>query len=273
MSKKFGWIKCIIWFFLGIKFVFSQDFRINNARSLGVAGAHHGFLDVWTVYHQPAYLAFLPVKSIGVNYTNFYLLPEFSTLSLAGALPFLKQHAVGLGYNFEGYSKHQQHHFVFGYGLQLSPQWALGLQPSYRFFQFADKEFGAQHGFDLSVSSKVFVLPVLSLSVVIREFYQTNFVTHVFPAIFEVGLAYQILNNLLWNLQIEKGLETEFSCKTGLEYVIGEKIFLRLGAGYQPILFGLGVGTVWKKIFHLEVATAYHWHLGFIPSISWVVDL
>jgi hypothetical protein len=254
--------------------IFLQEYQVQSTRSLGMAGAHQGQLDVWNVYQQPAYLAFQQTASLAINYSNLFLLQEFSTTAIAFAAPFLKIHAAGLGYSFYGYGKYQHHQVVGAYSLRLTPQWSVGIQPIYQYFRFSQGEFGSMQRFNLSASSKIFILPQLAISLQLHDFYQTNFTTlHQIPLIFEMAVAYHFNPKLHWTIAADKGLQSLFSARTGLEYSPIELLFLRLGASYQPILFALGVGIKWKQSIYLDVATAYHLNLGFVPSISFRMDI
>ena len=252
---------------------FTQVNTTYSTRSWGMANANFGQRDVWNVYQQAAYLAFEASPAVGVNYTNLFLLSEFSTTALAAVMPFWGRNAVGLGYSFQGYSLYQEHLLVGAYAFRVTPNWSVGFAPTYRYFRFAAAEFGNVQRFNLDLSSKVFLLEQLSLTLQMRDVYQTNFVdVHELPIIFEMGLAYTISKQVQWTLQASKGLTAPFSAQTGLEYLPVDRLFLRLGMSYEPILFALGVGTFWRESMYLDVAMAYHLVLGFVPSLSFRVD-
>jgi hypothetical protein len=67
--------------------------------------------------------------------------------------------------------------------------------------------------------------------------------------------------------ELENDFDDHFILKTGIEYTILEKLFLRAGVSGKPYQLSAGIGFQVKKLT-LDLATTYSQYLGNSPSVS-----
>ena len=67
--------------------------------------------------------------------------------------------------------------------------------------------------------------------------------------------------------EVEKDLINPLSFKGGVEYLLGEVLYLRAGISTAPVQTTFGIGLKFNTL-NLDIASAYHQLLGFTPGIS-----
>ena len=255
-----------------LSFTLSAQEITQGASSWSVAGASMGFADVWSLYNQPAQMAFLQKMSVGISYTNLFLSKEISKTAFAFAYPY-KIHAFGVGYAFSGYSLYQNHQTSLAYALRLHPTTALAIKLNYEAFRFGEAYYGSTNVFFMDIALRAQPIAPLGISVHIYKPYQTKIEQKdSYPILFRLGLDYKVGKSLLCILQAEKNLYQPLAIKTGLAWQVVPIVSLRLGAGYNPTLFSTGL-SVFAKYLHIDIASAWHWQLGIIPAVALRVDM
>jgi len=68
-------------------------------------------------------------------------------------------------------------------------------------------------------------------------------------------------------MELQKDLLYPLNIKTGLEFDLMKKLFIRTGISAKPYQLSAGIGLVMKKM-NIDMAVAYNQYLGNSPSVS-----
>lgn len=87
------------------------------------------------------------------------------------------------------------------------------------------------------------------------------------PAVFNFGVSYWLLDDLLAVGEVEKNLYQRATLRFGLEYSVQEMYFFRVGINTQPAIYTFGIGAKFKD-FGVDLAAQFHSALGLTPQLS-----
>jgi hypothetical protein len=82
-----------------------------------------------------------------------------------------------------------------------------------------------------------------------------------------LGLAYELSTGILLSADCEKITNRPMRFKTGLEYNVRERLYLRVGMISRPFQFSFGFGFNTGR-FRADLSSSYHRFLGFSPQLS-----
>jgi hypothetical protein len=234
-----------------------------------LAGASVVLSDSWSVFGNQAGLADVDRLEIGGSYLNQFLVNELSTR--AGFLAFPVQSsvfAVSL-YQF-GQSPFRQEKFGLAYARRLSKQFSIGLQFNYnRILFFEENRMVGSSGLELGIQyiiNKQLVLgghlinPYRSKIKISTGYFQ-------YESLVNVGALYHFSESFSMVSELENGFNRHLIVRTGMEYNIRDRIFLRGGVSGKPYQLSAGFGFQVEKLT-VDLATSYHQYLGSSPSVS-----
>jgi hypothetical protein len=249
--------------------MFSQS--VNNkisAREIGLAGASVSFSDIWSQYSNQAGLAYLENMAVGLSYQNAFFVKELATNSVAFALP-TKTGTFGLNYYYFGYTKYNESKIALAYAKSLGKKISVGIQLDY-FITYIEGEFGT-----VGVpAGEIGILtnPIENLYIGAHVFnvwnarFNSTAETYL-PIIFKLGASYKLYQKALLSVEFEKDMDYSVIIKTGVEFEILKKVFLRAGVSTEPTTFSFGLGYALNS-FKLDIAFSKHEVLDYSPSIS-----
>jgi hypothetical protein len=88
-----------------------------------------------------------------------------------------------------------------------------------------------------------------------------------YPSRITAGAFYRLSDLFSLTSELENDFGDHFVLKSGIEYTILEKLFVRAGVAGKPYQLSGGIGFVVKKLT-LDLATTYNQYLGNSPSVS-----
>jgi hypothetical protein len=88
-----------------------------------------------------------------------------------------------------------------------------------------------------------------------------------YPSRIKIGTFYRLSDLFSLTSELENDFDDHFILKTGIEYTIIEKLFLRTGVSGKPYQLSAGIGFQMKKLT-LDLASTYNPYLGNSPSVS-----
>src|SRR5690606_17914133 len=86
-----------------------------------------------------------------------------------------------------------------------------------------------------------------------------------FSTFMRLGLNYKISQKVLILLETEKEIESKIRIKTGLEYELVNRFFIRAGGASNPIELTFGFGYQFKNGLKMDLGSAWQQHLGWSP--------
>ena len=88
-----------------------------------------------------------------------------------------------------------------------------------------------------------------------------------YPSRIKVGTFYRLSDIFCLTSELENDFGDHFVLKSGIEYSILEKLFVRAGVAGKPYQLSGGIGFQVKKLT-FDLATTYNQYLGNSPSVS-----
>lgn len=225
--------------------------------------------DVWGAQHNQANLAFLQQYSAGVYYENKFNLKETALKSFAGAVPLGKAGSFGLTATQFGYTNYTESKYGLAYARKLAEHFSAGLQLNYNSTRLGDI-YGRKQSFTAEFGIRARLIEPLTLGAQVYNVSRTqlhDYANEYIPTILRIGLEYRFSKAVFMLAETETTIQHKTNIKTGVEYNLKDKVFLRAGINTYPFMATFGAGYK-QKILHIDIAAAYHQVLGFSPNVS-----
>src|SRR3989304_5286121 len=91
------------------------------------------------------------------------------------------------------------------------------------------------------------------------------------PMVFNTGFSYEVMEELTFNLAVEKDIRYNYSLRGGIEYNLLEYISLRSGFSNEPSRYSAGIGINYSY-FSLDYAFFTHMDLGLTHQAGLVIS-
>ena len=247
----------------------AQEVFIPASRSQSLGGISVCLTDSWSVFGNQAGIAEIDKPIISGTFQNHYLIKELSARAGSFILPVLSNIFSISIYQF-GKTTFRHEKLGLSYARRLSPKLNFGLQFNYYRFLLAEENqtlgsYGFELGFQYQLSQMVLV------GIHTLNPYKTSIETYMgkydYPSNINMGAFIEISKSFGIFTEVEKSFSYPVNVKTGIEYCILNKLYLRSGISGKPILLSAGMGFEVSKI-KIDLAVAYHQQLGNSPSAS-----
>ena len=194
-----------------------------------------------------------------------FFLNELQVLHAGIALP-VSSGVFGLSLEYFGFDQYNEQKVGLCYARRLSEKISLSGQVDYLNTRIAEYGNKGSLTFELGIQSTL--LKNLTLAAHVYSPIQVTVnEDYVIPSIYRFGLAYQPSGKVIITTEVEKDIDYPATFRGGLEYLAAEGFYLRMGAGSNPTLVSFGLGYK-KGQLKIDVASAYHLDLGFMPTFS-----
>jgi hypothetical protein len=240
-----------------------------GARFMGMGTACAGLQDPWAILNNQAGLSELTGTSIGLSVHNHYLLEDLNHAVALLAIPINKVGVIGLKFSDMGFSVYRENNLGLAYARGFGNNISIGLCLNYSHASFGREYVNHDYlGFDLGVIYK----PLTDLSIAMHtsnpfSLQLSQGSNERLISCIVIGLAYRINKIILLCFDCEKVISLKPSFKTGLEYCIKDKFYLRTGMQSSPFQFAFGMGYHLGRL-KIDIASTYHHYLGFSPTLS-----
>ena len=242
---------------------YSNIAQINpGARQISIANADVALAnDVFTLFNNPAGLAQINWKEVGVYYSPApFGLTELANGYVAYQQPF-PFGSLGIGGMTYGYELYRESKIILGYSYNYDNILFLGAAVNYQTYSI--QNYGSTGVFYLNLGGLVYILENL------RWGFSTSNVNRAtvadqddqIPVEFSTGFSFDIIQNFSLNLSLEKDVRYDLSLAFGVDYDIIEYLSLRIGATDNPSKFTAGIGINYS-ILGLDYAFFTHPDLG-----------
>lgn len=252
---------CKIFFLLTLIFLLTANVlkaqsvsALMGARSTGLAYASTTLKDEWAIQNNIGGVANIDLVNIGFAASIHPSLEGSNRLAATSSFP-TSLGAISLGVFRFGDNIYNEQIISIGYGHKLGLA-SLGLKANY--VQYRAEGFGRQTALTLGFGGIADITPLLSIGAYVTNINQPRLGsgdTRV-PTKLTAGLGFRPIKKVLILTEIEKDLELNPKWKTGIEYLIYQKLAVRTGFNLNPstTFFGLGVES-WKV--KLDFATTF----------------
>lgn len=222
----------------------------------------------WSVFHNQAGLAFCNQMQIGFHFENAYFIKELSLKSTAFVLPTNSGVFAG-SFNYFGYSLYNETKAGLAYSKTLGKRFAAGIQLDYY-----RVHIGENYGNKGVATAEIGILaiPVDNFFIGAHAFNpvrskMADYADERLPTILRFGIGYRISEGLTFTAETEKDLDYKPMYKTGIEYKLLKKIYLRSGISTNPTKFFFGIGFQFHSI-QADFAFSQHQTLGYTSHFS-----
>lgn len=240
-----------------------------SSRVQALAGTSVVLSGSWSVFGNQAGLAGVKRFEIGGSFLNQFLVDELSTR--AGFLAFPIQSsvfAVSL-YQF-GKFPFRREKYGFAYAKHLSERLSFGLQFNYYRLLFPEENrMVGSSGLELGIQYMVNKQFLLGGHLVnpYKTKIKINSGSFQYRSLVNVGALYRLSDSFCMVSELENEFANHITVRTGMEYSIMDRIFLRGGISGKPYQLSAGFGFQVEKLI-IDLATSYHQYLGNSPSVS-----
>jgi hypothetical protein len=223
--------------------------------------------NAWSVFNNPAALAFTQKYSLGINSDQRFGQSELRTSSIAGSYQN-KWFTAGAGINHFGYSLFNQQRLNLSIAKKLNENFALGVSLDYVATNIL--EYGNAGNVVPAVG--ILYKPLKTLSLGLMVFNPTfrkypELLVNPIPTFARIGLKYEVSPKVHSILEMEQQIERPASWRAGLRYKLREEVHLSIGMATQPVYYTAGAGFKLKKM-QFNFAGAFHEVMGFTPNIG-----
>lgn len=233
-----------------------------GARQISIANADVALAnDVFTLFNNPAGLAQLNWKEVGVYYSPApFGLTELANGYVAYQQPFTFG-SLGIGGMTYGYELYRESKIILGYSYNYDNILFLGVAVNYQTYSI--QNYGSTGVFYFNLGGLVYILNNL------RWGFSTDNINRAtvadqddqIPVVFSTGFSFDIIQNFSLNVSLEKDIRYDLSLAFGIDYDIVEYLSLRIGAADNPSKFTAGIGINYS-ILGLDYAFFTHPDLG-----------
>lgn len=236
-----------------------------GARSGALSGASSTLADQWSLFNNPGATGSAKEAHAFVSYQNRYNIPGFQVIGGGFLLPSEYFNAGVKYWKFgDDLFSQQLAGLVFGNRFQM-----VSLGGGINVIQNAAEGLQTHRVILLEFGGRAEVTKNLTLA---AHLFNLKHSPH-HPATMKAGLAFEPTDNLLVNVEIEKQLDTPEKWKTGLEYELIHRIFVRTGIAVQGgyptgrvnSSFGFGLNP---RSLKLDYALSTGSLLGLIHEVS-----
>lgn len=247
----------------------AQEVFLSGSRYQALADASVGLSGCWSVFGNQAGLTGIQHPEIGGSFQNRFLINELSTRSGLLAIP-VHSSVFAISLNQFGKIPFRQEKIGIAYAQRIFPKLNFGLQFNYyRIFLSEDNRSAGSTGIELGL--QYLITNQLVLGVHVLNPYKTGINTlsgnYRYPSRINIGAAYNLSKSFNLSSELENAFNGHLTVKTGIEYIILERLYLRTGISSKPNQLSAGIGFQVKKLT-MDMATSYNQYLGNSPSVS-----
>ncbi len=247
----------------------AQEVFGSGSRSQALSDATVGLSDCWSVFGNQAGLAGIDRPVVGGTFQNRFLVNELSTRS--GLIVYPIQSSVfAVSLSQFGQIPFRQEKYGLAYARQIYPKLKFGLQFNvYRLF--LSEENRSVSSFGAEIGAQYLFTDRFVVGFHVMNPYRTGVKLSSgmfwYSSRIKIGSFYRLSDLFSLTSELENDFDDHFIFKTGIEYCILEKLFLRAGVAGKPYQLSGGIGFQVKNLT-LDLATTYNQYLGSSPSVS-----
>ena len=247
----------------------AQETTYGGSRYQALADATVSLSGCWSVFGNQAGLAVINRPELAGSFQNRFLVSELSTRIGFFILPVQSSVFAVSVYQF-GKIPFRQEKFGITYARQIFPKLNFGVQFNY-YNLFLSEENKSAGSFGLELGSQYLLSDRLVIGLHVLNPYQTSLKmlsgNFQYPSQISMGVNYHFSESFSLLTELDHDFNKRIRIKTGIEYMILDKLFLRTGISGKPYQFSAGIGFKIKKLI-LDLATSYNQYLGNSPSVS-----
>jgi len=224
----------------------------------------------WSSFGNQALLAYNNSISLGINYENRFNISELGTRTAGLQIPVSKT-SLGIIYSHFGYYNFQRQMAGLACGLALSENIAAGVQIDY----FSEKVAGEYDDYQIITFEAGVVAKVsqkVMISVHVFNPVPNSIRKTVLPSSVRTGAGIELSKVLFAGAEAEMSTGEKLIFRTGFEYEVLKKFWLRVGFSTENTSFSFGLGYLLKFV-KIDLSFASHERLGITSCASLIFKI
>lgn len=227
--------------------------------------------DVFTLFNNPAGLAQINWREIGVYYSPApFGFTELANGFIAYNEPF-SFGSISVGAMTYGFDLYRETKFLAGFSYNYLNKFFGGV--AINFHNLSIQNYGNDLSFYLNAGGLAFLSDDFRIAFSIHNLNRATFgnTDDQIPMIINSGISYDILSDLRINAAAEKDIRYPFSFLFGIDYDIIKYLSLRTGFSTEPSKYSAGIGINYS-VFSLDYAMFNHNDLGLTHQAGIIIS-
>ena len=252
----------ILFLFIQLTSVGQNNFN-SSAKSGGIGDCHTTLSGIWSMDGNISGATNIDRISLGISLENKFGLNELNNKTSLIAIP-TNSGVFGLSIQQYGFNSYNENKIGLSFSKQLSNSFNSGIKINYYNTYIENLENNGFFSFEIGIQKDLnrhLIMGVhLNNPVNLTENNTLN-------NIISVGLLYKVNQKVIIYTEGENSDYREMSVKSGLEYEIIDRMFLRTGYNSKSNKNTFGFAYSYKK-YSIDIATYHHATLGFSSQFS-----
>ena len=227
--------------------------------------------DVFSLFNNPAGLAQMNWRELGIYYSP----SPFGFSELANG--FIAYHepfdfgSIGVGAMTYGFELYRENKISVGFSYNYLNKFFAGA--AVNLHTVSIKNYGSDNTFYLNIGGLFYLTQNFRLGFSVQNLNRASFGNEKdnIPLIYNTGFSYGVMEDLTFNLAVEKDIRYNYSLRGAIEYYLLEYLSLRTGFSNEPSSYSAGIGINYSY-FSLDYAFFTHTDLGLTHQAGLIIS-
>jgi len=227
--------------------------------------------DVFSLFNNPAGLAQMNWRELGIYYSP----SPFGFSELANG--FIAYHepfdfgSIGVGAMTYGFELYRENKISIGFSYNYLNKFFAGA--AVNLHTVSIKNYGIDNTFYLNIGGLFYLTQYFRLGFSVQNLNRASFGNEKdnIPLIYNTGFSYGVMEDLTFNLAVEKDIRYNYSLRGAIEYYLLEYLSLRTGFSNEPSSYSAGIGINYSY-FSLDYAFFTHTDLGLTHQAGLIIS-
>ena len=227
--------------------------------------------DVFSLFNNPAGLAQMNWRELGIYYSP----SPFGFSELANG--FIAYHepfdfgSIGVGAMTYGFELYRENKISVGFSYNYLNKFFAGA--AVNLHTVSIKNYGSDNTFYLNIGGLFYLTQYFRLGFSVQNLNRASFGNEKdnIPLIYNTGFSYGVMEDLTFNLAVEKDIRYNYSLRGAIEYYLLEYLSLRTGFSNEPSSYSAGIGINYSY-FSLDYAFFTHTDLGLTHQAGLIIS-
>ncbi|MDQ1296531.1 MAG: hypothetical protein QG611_509 [Bacteroidota bacterium] len=224
----------------------------------------------WSSFKNQALLGNNNSFSAGVNYENRFGISELGTRTAGMIIP-VSQTSLGIVYSHFGYPDFKREMGGISCGMALSDMISAGVQVDY-FSEKTSGEYDNKNTLTYEAGLLIIMSEKVRMGVHIFNPVPNSLRRSFLPSSLSAGAGIELSKVLYAGAEAEISSGEKLILRTGFDYEVSKKFWLRGGFSSENTSFTFGTGYLFKS-FKLDLGFATHEKLGVTSSVSLIFKI
>jgi len=227
--------------------------------------------DVFSLFNNPAGLAQMNWRELGIYYSP----SPFGFSELANG--FIAYHepfdfgSLGVGAMTYGFELYRENKISIGFSYNYLNKFFAGA--AVNLHTVSIENYGSDNTFYLNIGGLFYLTQYFRLGFSVQNLNRASFGNEKdnIPLIYNTGFSYGVMEDLTFNLAVEKDIRYNYSLRGAIEYYLLEYLSLRTGFSNEPSSYSAGIGINYSY-FSLDYAFFTHTDLGLTHQAGLIIS-